>query len=45
MSVLLGLDVGTGGRPAHGAALLSGVAAGVYRDVDEACSRYGCARR
>jgi xylulokinase len=24
--------------PAHGAALLSGVAAGVYRDVDEACS-------
>jgi len=25
--------------PAHGAALLSGVAAGVYRDVDEACSK------
>jgi xylulokinase len=24
--------------PAHGAALLSGVAAGVYRDVEEACS-------
>ena len=24
--------------PAHGAALLSGVVAGVYRDVDEACS-------
>jgi xylulokinase len=24
--------------PAHGAALLAGVAAGVYRDVDEACS-------
>jgi xylulokinase len=24
--------------PAHGAALLSGVAAGVYSDVDEACS-------
>jgi xylulokinase len=24
--------------PAHGAALLSGVAAGVYRDVAEACS-------
>ena len=24
--------------PAHGAALLAGVAAGLYRDVDEACS-------
>ena len=27
--------------PAHGAALLSGVAADVYRDVDEACSTVG----